>query len=112
MAVFNKYFLIVTAAVIMPAASAQQTGRHLPSDPAAAVPPARYESAFGAYVPHSEPKIASWRNVNDEAARIGGHTGSLRQSGVDGGKPRAESASPSTAPSPARPAMPGHGTGR
>jgi len=97
-AVFNKYFLIVAAAVIMPAA-AQQTGRPLPSDPAAAVPPARYESAFGAYVPHSEPKIAPWRNVNDEAARIGGHAGVLRQSGMHGGKPAAGSA------------MPGHGTG-
>ena len=112
MIVFNKYLFTFAAAAAIPAALAQQTGHPLPSDPAAAVPPARYESAFGAYVPHSEPKIASWRDINDEAARIGGHVGSIRQSGVDGGKPRAESASPSTAPSPGSPAMPGHGTGR
>ncbi len=112
MAVLNKYFLIVAAAAMMPVASAQQAGRPLPSDPAATVPPAGYESAFSGYVPNNEQAIASWRNVNDEAARIGGHAGSLRQSGVDGSKSRAESASPSTAPSPARPAMPGHGTGR
>lgn len=115
MIVLYKYFLAFTAAAMIPAALAQQTGRPAPSDAAAAVPPAGYESAFGGYVPHNEQEIASWRDINDEAARIGGHVGSLGQSGspgaVYGGKPRAESASPSTAPSPARPAMPRHGTG-
>lgn len=111
MVVFNAYFLAIAAAAVIPSALAQQIVRPLPSDPAAAVPPAGYESAFGDYAPHREPEIASWRDLNDEAARIGGHIGSLRQSGVHGGKPSAGSASPSTAPSPARPAMPGRGTG-
>jgi hypothetical protein len=75
------------------------------------VPAARYESAFSGYVPYKEQDIASWHGINDEAARIGGHIGVLRQSGRQGGKPSAESASPSTA-KPSMPSMPGHGAGR
>lgn len=111
MFVFKILFLTVIAAVVMPAASAQQAARPVPSDPAAAVPSVGYESAFSGYVPHKEQEIASWRDINDEAARIGGHVGTLRQSGMHGGKPSAGSASPSTAPSPARPVMPGQGAG-
>lgn len=114
MIVFKVFFIIVTAAVVMPAALAQQAGRPLPSDPTIAVHPAKYESAFGGYVPYSEQKVAPWKEINDEAARIGGHAGSIGQSGspgaVHGGKPPAGSASPA-APSTARPAMSGHGAG-
>lgn len=109
---YNRLFLAVAAAALMPSALAQPAPRPAPTDPAAAAPAVRYESAFAGYVPHQEPEIAAWRDVNDEAARIGGHIGILRQSGMHGGKPSAGSTSPSAAPIPARPAVPGHGTGR
>jgi len=94
-------------------AGAQQKARPDPADPAAAAPAPTYDSVFKTYVPQREVKPAAWKDINDEAARIGGHVGSIRQSGlpgaVHGGKPSAGSASPSTAPSPARPATSGHG---
>jgi hypothetical protein len=96
-------------------AGAQQTARPDPADPAATAPAPAYDSVFKTYVPQREVMPAAWKDINDEAARIGGHVGSIRQSGLPGaapgGKSRAESASPSTVPSPAMPAMPGHGAG-
>ncbi|MDP2240749.1 MAG: hypothetical protein Q8K18_11390 [Burkholderiales bacterium] len=99
---------------MIPSALAQQAARPNPSDPAATVPPANYDSPFAGYVPHQDQEVASWRGINDEAARIGGHIGILRQSGMHGSNPPAGPAGPSTTPSPARPAMPampGHGAG-
>lgn len=112
---FYRYFIVlaVTAAA-MPAVLAQQAGRPVSSDPEAIVPPARYEQVFRDYVPYSEQKIAAWRDINDEAARIGGHVGSLRQSGFRSNAHKGMShpgpVAPD-APSPAEPAMPGHSAG-
>jgi len=60
-----------------------------PADPAAAVPAPRYESAFSTYRPYRDEKPASWRDLNDEVARVGGHIGVLRAG---------DSASPATSP--------------
>ncbi|MFN7085238.1 MAG: hypothetical protein ACK4N4_01270 [Burkholderiales bacterium] len=66
------------------------------------MPAVGYESAFSGYIPHRDPEIASWRDVNDQAARIGGHAGTLRPSGgMHGGQP--------ASPSSTKAAMPGHG---
>lgn len=46
-----------------------------PADPNAAAPAVQYESAFAGYTPYRDEKLASWRDVNDEAARAGGHIG-------------------------------------
>ena len=43
--------------------------------PEAAAPAVKYESAFAGYLPYRDEKLASWRDVNDEAARVGGHLG-------------------------------------
>lgn len=104
MSVYNRLLLAIAAVAVMPPALAQQAARPAPSDPAALVPAARYESAFSGYVQHKEQDIASWRGINDEAARIGGHIGVLRQSGMQGSKPSSGPANPSTATSPAMPA--------
>lgn len=61
-----------------------------PADPGAPVPAFRYESVFTDYRPYREEKLAPWRDVNDEVARIGGHIGILK--GAAG--------KPTTAPSP------------
>jgi hypothetical protein len=51
------------------------------ADPAAPVPQVSYRSAFDGYVPYREQPLASWREVNDEVGRVGGHVGIFR-SGV------------------------------
>ena len=106
--------IVVMATPVL--AGAQQKVRPDSADPAATAPAPAYDSVFKTYVPQREVKPAAWKNINDEAARVGGHAGTIRQSGlpgaVHGGKPAADSASPSITPSPARPAMPGHGAGR
>lgn len=49
-----------------------------PTDPAVRVPPVRYQSVFAGFDSYREAKVASWREVNDEVARVGGHMGVLR----------------------------------
>ena len=57
-------------------ATAQQRSTGLsPTDSSALVPAVKYQSAFTGYVPFRDEKLAPWREVNDEAARIGGHIG-------------------------------------
>jgi hypothetical protein len=51
------------------------------TDPAAHVPQVTYRSAFDNYVPYREQAIAPWREVNEEVARVGGHTGIFRGAG-------------------------------
>ncbi len=57
-----------------PAIAQQHTNAH-PANPQAAVPASPYQSAFTGYQSFRDEKIASWRDVNDEAARVGGHLG-------------------------------------
>ena len=53
----------------------QPPAKNHPAAPGAAVPAVNYESAFAGYLPYRDQKPASWRDVNDEAARVGGHIG-------------------------------------
>jgi hypothetical protein len=68
--------LAVDAAAQQPPATAVRA-----ADPAAQVPPASYRSAFEGYVPYREQPLASWREVNDEVGRVGGHVGVFRGAG-------------------------------
>ena len=61
------------------AAAAQQNARPDPADPSARSSRPVYESAFSGYRPWAEPKLARWREVNDEVGRIGGHVGHVGQ---------------------------------
>ena len=74
---FRFAALLYCAAVLSPlAATAQQRTTELsPANPSTAVPAVKYESAFTGYRPFRDEKLAPWREVNDEAARIGGHIG-------------------------------------
>lgn len=54
---------------------AQQQHSPNPADPRAAVAAPQYRSAFTDYQSFRDEKPASWREVNDEAARVGGHLG-------------------------------------
>lgn len=66
------------AALISATAAAQDAAPRNPADPSVAVPAPRYESAFSGYARQRDEKIAPWREVNDEVARVGGHIGILR----------------------------------
>jgi hypothetical protein len=74
---FKFVVLMYSAFALAPLlAQAQQSmAKPHPADPMATVPAVQYESAFAGYTPYRDEKLASWRDVNDEAARVGGHIG-------------------------------------
>lgn len=99
--------LVLVASAFAPLAGAQH-GTHGAQPPAS--PPARpvgtqpsYESAFADYRPYREEPAASWRQVNDEVARVGGHAGVLKAEPAPGAAPARDpsTVSPAT-PAPAR----------
>lgn len=84
----KRTMLVALSALAAGGAFAQGGARN---DPAAAQPaaqPLRYESAFEGFRPFQEQELASWREVNEEAARVGGHAGVLKSGeaskGADG----------------------------
>jgi len=91
-------FCCALAAAWLPPAAAQPQPLSNPADPQAAVPPAKYESAFAGYRPYREEKVAPWRDVNDDVARVGGHVGIV---GGAGGHAAHGAAKPAASP-PAR----------
>jgi hypothetical protein len=86
---FGTKSLLYCTVILAPLTAAAQrpTVNAGPADPAAAVPPVKYESAFTGYAPYREAKPAPWRDVNDEVARIGGHIGIMREAARGGGAP-------------------------
>jgi len=87
-----------TALCLQPA-MAQQPARANPADPRAEAPAPRYQSAFDGYRPFRDEKLQSWRDINDEVARAGGHIG------IFGGGAHAGHGAHSASP-PARPGAP------
>lgn len=71
--------LCALAAIAAGSAWAQQEKRADPADPAAKAPPPIYRSAFEGYRGFEDTKRVPWREANEEAARIGGHIGILRE---------------------------------
>lgn len=67
------------AALAAGTAAAQTTARPDPADPAARAPAPTYRSAFEGYKPARSGEPKSWREANEESARIGGHIGILRE---------------------------------
>ena len=77
-----------------------------PTDPAAIVPVAPYESAFAGYKilrESSDSPAKAWRDANDEMGRIGGHAGQIKDA-ADQAMPAAPASMPmpdkSTQPTP------------
>jgi hypothetical protein len=70
-----------------------------PAQPDAPVPVVKHESGLAGYVPFREEKLASWREVNDEVARAGGHVG------IFGGAHGGHAAGTATKPPAASPAQ-------
>jgi hypothetical protein len=73
--------LLLLAAAAGGAALAQSGGAVDPRAPEVRVPAATYESAFRDYRPYREQELASWREVNEEVARVGGHIGVMKNAG-------------------------------
>ncbi len=74
----HKHWLLL-AAMAAGTATAQTPPRPDPADPAASVSAPAYRSAFEGYKPIDDAKPKSWREANDETARVGGHIGILRE---------------------------------
>jgi len=74
---FRFAALLYCAAALTPfvTTAQQRTTTPSPTDSGTAVPVVKYESAFTGYLPFHDEKLAPWREVNDEAARVGGHLG-------------------------------------
>ena len=90
---FKSAALLYCAFALTPLAElAQQPATKIDSAaPGAAVPAVKYDSAFAGYTPYRDEKLASWREVNDEAARVGGHLG-IFGGAAHGGHPSAKPA--------------------
>ena len=67
------------AALAAGTASAQTGARPDPADPKARVPAPVYRSAFEGFRRIEDGQRPGWREANEEAARIGGHIGILRE---------------------------------
>lgn len=101
---FKSAALLYCAFAFTPLAvfAQQPPAKNHPAAPDAAVPAVKYESAFAGYTPYRDEKLAPWRDVNDEAARVGGHIGILGGAAHGGHAP----ATPATKPQPSG-TMPG-----
>ena len=77
----KRFIVIAAIAALVPHAAAQQQAKPQAADPAAPAPAAKYESAFSGYRGYREEPLATWREVNDEVARAGGHIGIMRGAG-------------------------------
>ncbi len=84
-------WMAIAALAILPlAVSAQDKPKPAdPTNPAAAVAPLLYESAFAGYQTSSEPEQSpdkNWRAINDEMSRLGGHAGHTKEAAAARGK--------------------------
>lgn len=75
----SPIYWIALAALAAGAASAQTGARPDPADPQARAPAPPYQSAFEGFKRLEDAPRPSWRDANEEAARIGGHIGILRE---------------------------------
>lgn len=87
--------LAVSHASADSSADAQRAGD--PTDPRASVPSATYRSGLSDYRAYTEQDVRSWRDVNDEAKRIGGWRAYAREA-----RPDESPGSPAPAPGETR----------
>ena len=67
----KPYLLLAVSIALALDAAAQQSSIPQPGNPTARVPAVIYESAFERYTPWRDPKLAAWRDLNDEVGRVG-----------------------------------------
>ena len=74
----KRTMLVALSALAAGAAVAQGESKPDAAAPKSAAQPLKYESAFEGFRPFQEQEVASWRGVNEEVARVGGHAGVLK----------------------------------
>lgn len=96
-----KARLAVAAAAFLLGAHAHAQTRPGPDQETPAAASNSYRSAFEGYQSFTEEPLASWREVNDAVARVGGHMGVLRAEEAAATAPDKPRATPSAPPSAA-----------
>lgn len=95
----KPYIALAAFGVLATNAVAQRPDTGDAADPRARVPATQYESAFKSYVPYREQELRTWRELNDDVARAGGHVG------IFGGAGHAAHSKPGASkPAPGQPA--------
>lgn len=102
------------ALISLPAVAQSNSVTPDPVHSSARVPEMKYESAFERYVPYREQPLATWRDVNDEVGRVGGHVGMFGSGGHagHGGSKPAPAEPPAAAPASASKEAPGQSPAR
>ena len=112
---FNAFLWYGAFALMsLPAVAQSNFAAPDPVQSGARVPEIKYESAFEKYVPYREQPLATWREVNDEVGRVGGHLGmfgSAGHAGHGGSKP-GPAKPPAGAPASASKEAPGQSPAR
>ena len=106
---YGAYALMSAPVVAQPVSKAAD-----PAHSGARVPEIKYESAFRNYVPYREQPLATWREINDEVGRVGGHVrmfGGVGNAGHGGNKP-GPAQPPAGAPASASKEAPGQSPAR
>lgn len=104
--------LFAAALVPLPIFAAQPSPATNPASPDAPVRQSTYESAFAGYQSYKDEKPASWREVNDEVGRVGGHAGIFGGAGhASHGSGKSSTNSPPAASKPQQAPHSMHGKG-
>jgi len=74
----TRHVALATVAIALIAGGAHAQSRPKPEDPAAPTAPLSYVSPFEGYRAFTDEPNGSWRALNDEVGRVGGHVGVLR----------------------------------
>lgn len=74
---FGKAIATALAALAAGCGGAPKEAPAGPLDAGSRVAPVEYRSSFADYQRYAEPEAASWRELNDEVGRLGGHRGAL-----------------------------------
>ena len=98
----KSHMLCPALSAVALSAAAQEAKPTRPDDPSAVVPSVVYESAFQGYTKYREETLRPWRELNDEAARAGGHARIVGDSVHEHGKrPPSSSSHPAKMSAPA-----------
>ncbi|MCZ7566065.1 MAG: hypothetical protein M5U08_21640 [Burkholderiales bacterium] len=98
----TRRLALAAAAIALVAGGAYAQSRPKPDLPRAPTAPLSYASPFAGYRTFDDVPLASWREVNDEVGRIGGHVGVLRAEQGGDAQPATVTA-PAAAPAPVLP---------
>jgi len=98
----SRRLALAAAAIALTAGGAHAQSRPRPDHPTAPTAPLSYASPFAGYRAFDDVPLASWREVNGEVGRIGGHVGVLRAEQGGDAQPAAATA-PAAAPAPVMP---------